>query len=174
MSGRQPAPDVVEIEQAKRNAAVAKARMQTTVGALKQRLNPRTIAADAVENVKEKTNRAGDMARARPGAASAVASVAALILFRKPVGKLAKRLFSRTAREERRNRKDAKRIELDLRRAEKAKRRDAKLRERELRKEAKAKAKGGHGEDGLIRAGAPEDLISLPAGHPAAVPAKQE
>jgi len=174
MSGKKPAPDVVEIEQAKRNAAVAKARMQTTVGALKQRLNPKTIAADAVENVKEKTSRAGDLARARPGAASAAAGVAALILFRKPIGKLARRLFSRKEREERRNRKEAKRMELDLRRAEKAQRRDAKLRERELRKEAKVKAEDGHDEDGLIRAGAPEDLTSLPAHHGAAVTAKQE
>lgn len=166
--------DAADIEQAKRNATVAKARVQTTVGALKQRLNPKTIAADAVENVKGKTGAVGEVARKRPAAASAAAGVAALILLRKPLGKIARRLFSRKAKEERQRRKEEKQFELDWRRAEKAKRRDDKLRQRELRKEAKIRASEEPEEDGLIRAGAPEDLTSLPAHRVAAVSAKQE
>ena len=122
MSG--PSPDVIEIEQAKRNATVARSRVQSTAGALKQRLNPRNLAADAVESVKGKTaavgDRASDVARRRPAAAAAVAT---LIIFRKPVKKIGRRLFSRTDKAERRERKEAKRSAKRLAKARKADRR---------------------------------------------------
>jgi hypothetical protein len=99
----KPQPDVVEIEQAKRNAAVARARVQTTVGALKQRLNPRNIAADAKEKVRERTGaitgKASDAARKRPVAAGTAAGIATLIVFRKPVKKLARKLFGRNKKQ---------------------------------------------------------------------------
>jgi len=162
--------DDADIEQAKRNAAAAKARMQTTVGALKQRLNPKTIAADAVENVKEKTGaigeRASDVARRRPVATGAAAGLAALIVFRKPVGKLVRRLFGRKAKEERRGRKDARRTDLEVRRAEKAARRDAKLRAREARQQERGVEAAAQPPDDLIPHAAAVDS--------AAVPAKQE
>jgi hypothetical protein len=125
-----PSPDVVEIEQAKRNAAVARSRVQSTAGALKQRLNPRNLAADAVETVKGKTaavgDKASDAARKRPGAATAAAAVAALIVFRKPVKKLARRLFSSTDKAERRERKEAKRaLKRQAKAAKAARRSDA-------------------------------------------------
>ena len=123
----KPSPDVAEIEQAKRNAAVAKERVQSTAGALKQRLNPKNLAADAVETVKGKTaavgDRASDVARQRPGAVSAAAGVATLIIFRKPLKKLARRLFSRTDKAERRERKEAKRAAKRDAKAAKASRR---------------------------------------------------
>jgi hypothetical protein len=104
-----------DIEQAKRNAARARARMQTTVGALKQRLNPRTIAADAKERVRETTGAIGERAsgvvKQRPAATSAAAGVATLIVFRKPVGRLVKRLFGHEARQKRASRKATKHAE---------------------------------------------------------------
>jgi hypothetical protein len=125
MSG--PSPDVIEIEQAKRNATIARSRVQSTAGALKQRLNPRNLAADAVESVKGKTaavgEQASEAARKRPGVAKAAAAVAALIIFRKPVKKLGRRLFSRTDKAERRARKEAKRALKRDRKAAKAARR---------------------------------------------------
>ena len=96
--------DAADIEQARRNAAAARARVQSTVGALKQRLNPRNIAADAREKVRETTGaisqKATGAVRKRPAATSAAAGIAALVLFRKPVGKLAKFLFRRKPKAE--------------------------------------------------------------------------
>lgn len=103
MSRQQPDP-ARDIEQAKRNAAVARARVQSTVGALKQRLSPSNIAADAKARVKETTGaiteKASGAVRERPVTASAAAGAAALFLFRKPMKKLARRLFRRRKREE--------------------------------------------------------------------------
>lgn len=104
MSNDKSSPDAADIEQAKINAAVARNRVQTTVGALKQRLNPRNIAADAKEKVRETTGaitgKASDAARRRPVAVSAAAGVGTLVLFRKPLKRLAKRLFGRKQAEE--------------------------------------------------------------------------
>jgi hypothetical protein len=157
MSG--PSPDVIEIEQAKRNATVARSRVQSTAGALKQRLNPRNLAADAVESVKGKTAAVGDKAseaaRRRPGAATAAAAIAALIVFRKPVKKLGRRLFGRTDKAERRARKEAKR----------ASKREA--------KSAKAELRAGTAPEAA--ASPPDDLIPHAAATEAsAAPAKQE
>ena len=167
-----PAPDVVEIEQAKRNAAVAKARAQTTANALKQRLSPKTLAADAKETVRERTGAVGDAARQRPGAVGAAAGVAALILFRKPVGRLLRLAVSSKARQERRDRKDAaqeakwekkaakiarkeeKRTAKEERRAEKELARDPERQQRvaEIRADSDKHAQPS------MRAGLPEDV----------------
>lgn len=92
------------IEQAKRNAANARARIETTVGALKQRLSPSNLASEAKDKVRETTSaigdRASDAVRKRPIAASAAASVAALILLRKPIGKVHGALTAKRRRRE--------------------------------------------------------------------------
>ena len=98
--------DAADIEQARRNAAAARARVQSTLGALKQRLNPRTIAADARDKVREKTQMATGAVRRRPAATTAAATVAALVVFRKPVGKLARLLFRNSRKAERVQQKD--------------------------------------------------------------------
>lgn len=158
--------DAAEIEQAKRNAAIARDRVQTTAGALKQRLNPRNLASDAVETVKEKTgvigSRANGAAQKRPGALTAAAGVAALIVFRKPLKKIGRRLFSSTARQERRDHKAEKR-------AAKLARREAKL----SRREAKAAERQQGNPEGT--ASPPDDLIPhAAAAESSAVPVKQE
>jgi hypothetical protein len=131
----RPSPSASEIEQAKRNTAVARARVQTSVGALKERLHPKALAADAAETVRAKTSAVGDRARQRPVAAGAVAGVAALILFRKPLGKVLRRLFSRSDRLARRQQKEALQADRERRRAEKEARRAEKRARREAAKQ---------------------------------------
>ncbi len=91
--------DLAELEQARRNKALAKARVQSTTGALKERLKPANLVASAVGGVRQKTQAAsGKVAgtmRKRPAATTVAAGIAALILFRKPLKKLACRLFGK-------------------------------------------------------------------------------
>lgn len=87
--------DIAGIEQAKRDAAIARARIQTTAGALKQRLSPKSLMAGAVGAVRAKTAAVGVAARKRPVALTLAAGIAALILFGKPVKKVTKRLSKR-------------------------------------------------------------------------------
>lgn len=93
------AQDLAELEQARRNAALAKARVQGTAGALKQRLKPANLVATAVGGARRKTEAAGERVagtiRKRPAATTVVAGLAALVLFRKPLKKLACRLFGK-------------------------------------------------------------------------------
>lgn len=169
-SNKGPAPDVVEIEQAKRNAAAAKARVQGTAGALKQRLHPRTLAADAAGTVKERTNVIGEQARQRPGAASAIAGVATLILFRKPLGKLAKRLFSRKGKDARRARRDERRARKEAARLDKEEKRLVKERRRTDKATAKMAARRPE-----VTASPSDDLIPHAAAvDSSAAAAKQE
>src|SRR5688572_2506302 len=77
------APDT--IVQAKRNAARARSRVDTDVAALKQRLHPRTLAEDAIDNVREKKDRAVGAARRRPAITAAAGGAVALIVLRKPL-----------------------------------------------------------------------------------------
>lgn len=122
-----------DIEQAKRNAAVARARVQTSLTAVKERLHPKALAANAAQTVKSKTGAIGETARKRPLAAGAAAGVAALVLFRKPIGKSLRRLFSRRARLERHEYKERLRVDRERRRAEK----EARRAEKEARRAAK-------------------------------------
>jgi hypothetical protein len=184
-----PAPDVLEIEQAKRNAAVAKDRVQTTANALKQRLAPKALAADAAETVREKTGAVGDAARKRPAAAGAAAGVAALILFRKPVGRLLRLVVSRKAREQRRERKEAaqeakweKRAAKVARKEDKRRAKEARAEEKTLRRDperqqraAEISADSDKHAQPSMRAGVPEDETSrAAAGGAGATSAKQE
>ncbi len=112
--------DVADIEQAKRNAATARARVQTSVGALKQRLSPGNLASQAKDKVRETTSAIGDKAtgavQKRPIAASAVGGALVLILFRRPIGKLGKLLFRRDRKSSERNREpDPRKSEATIR-----------------------------------------------------------
>lgn len=95
MSGQ----DLANLEQAKRNAARARARVIGTSAALQDRLKPANLAAEAKNKVRDKacavSSKASDAVSKRPVAVSAAAGVAALILFRKPIGKLRSVLFGR-------------------------------------------------------------------------------
>ena len=92
--------DLAALEQARRNSALAKARVQSTAGALKQRLKPANLAASAVGGMRRKSHAVGDKVagtmRKRPAASTVAAGIAALVLFRKPLKKLACRLFGKS------------------------------------------------------------------------------
>lgn len=77
------APD--EIVQAKRNAARARARVDTDVAALQHRLHPRTIADSAIDSVRDKKDQAVGAARKRPGITAVAGGAVALVVLRKPL-----------------------------------------------------------------------------------------
>ena len=89
-----PAP---EIETAKREAEQARRRLETTVGALQQRLNPKTLATDAWDGAKQKgsdlTDSALGVVRERPAVVSAGLAAFALFLARRPIGRAVGRMF---------------------------------------------------------------------------------
>lgn len=73
------------IVQAKRNAARARARVDTDVAALQYRLHPRTIADNAIDTVRDKKDQAVGAARRRPAITAVAGSAVALIVLRKPL-----------------------------------------------------------------------------------------
>jgi len=86
-----------EIVQAKRNAARARARVDTDVAALQYRLHPRTIADNAIDSVRDKKDQAVGAARQRPAITAVAGGAVALFVLRKPLRGLY-RLVSRRLR----------------------------------------------------------------------------
>ena len=74
-----------ELEQAKRNAMMARARLDSSVGALQLRLRPGNLATEAWDGVKDKSESlaegALDAVRKRPAAVSL--AIGAFALFRR-------------------------------------------------------------------------------------------
>lgn len=92
------------VEQAKRDAVQARARLDSTLAGLQQRLHPKQLASDAWGGVKEKS---GDLAegalgavRERPAMVGAALTAAALFLARKPLLEAARRAFGSEPDEE--------------------------------------------------------------------------
>jgi ElaB/YqjD/DUF883 family membrane-anchored ribosome-binding protein len=87
------------IEAAKRNAEAARRRLDSTLVALQQRLHPKSLATEAWDGVKEKSNDlaegALDTVRQRPGAVSVALGAAVLFLARKPIGRAVGRAFAK-------------------------------------------------------------------------------
>jgi ElaB/YqjD/DUF883 family membrane-anchored ribosome-binding protein len=88
-----------EIEFAKRQAHNARARLDSTLTALQVRLEPRTLATEAWDGVREKGNEVAETAldavKERPGVAAAAVGAVALFLTRKPLWRAAKYIFTR-------------------------------------------------------------------------------
>jgi ElaB/YqjD/DUF883 family membrane-anchored ribosome-binding protein len=86
------------IEAAKRDAEAARRKLDSTLVALQQRLHPKTLANDAWDGVKEKSNDlaegAMDAVKQRPGAVSLAVGAAFLFLARKPLGRAVGKVFS--------------------------------------------------------------------------------
>lgn len=76
-------PDGVAL--ARERARIAKARLDESVGALRERIDPRTLAKHAAEDLREQGEAAVAVARRNPGIAVAAAAVAGLLLVRRPV-----------------------------------------------------------------------------------------
>lgn len=94
------------IESAKREAEAARRRLDSTMVALQQRLDPKTLATDAWDGVKEKSNDlaegALDAVKQRPGAASLAIGAAVLFLARNPLRRAVGRAFSKAGEEDNR------------------------------------------------------------------------
>lgn len=88
-----------EIEAAKREARRARARLDSTMIALQQRLHPRALATEAWDGVREKSNDLAESAmgtvRERPAAVSLAVGATVLFLARDPLRRAIGRLFSK-------------------------------------------------------------------------------
>jgi hypothetical protein len=89
---------LAEIEQAKREAARARGRFESTLAAVQNRLRPGNLAEEAWDGVKEKGADLADGAlqavKQRPGTVSVVLGAFALFLARRPLTRAARRLIS--------------------------------------------------------------------------------
>ena len=87
-----------QVEQAKRNAVMARARLDSTLIAVQQRLRPGNLAGEAWDGVKDKSADLADGAlsavRKRPAAVSVAVGAVALFLAREPLKRTVKRLFN--------------------------------------------------------------------------------
>jgi ElaB/YqjD/DUF883 family membrane-anchored ribosome-binding protein len=88
-----------KLAKAQYEAAQAKKRLASTLGALQYRLKPGTLMNHAWEGVRDKSSEMADDALAavkeRPRAASGVLATIVFFLARKPLGRAASKLFSR-------------------------------------------------------------------------------
>jgi ElaB/YqjD/DUF883 family membrane-anchored ribosome-binding protein len=87
------------IEAAKREAEAARRRLDSTLVALQRRLQPKSLATEAWDGVKEKS---GDLAegaldavKQRPAAVSLAIGAAVLFFARRPLTRAVGRVFSR-------------------------------------------------------------------------------
>ena len=87
-----------ELEQAKRNAIVARARLDSSVGALQLRLRPGNLATEAWDGVKDKSESlaegALDAVKKRPAAVSLAIGAFALFLAREPLKRAVTRIWT--------------------------------------------------------------------------------
>jgi ElaB/YqjD/DUF883 family membrane-anchored ribosome-binding protein len=122
-------PDTPEVTAARIEAERSRARLMATAHELQERLNPKTMARDALQGAKEKgadlAEEAVDAVRTHPRAAGGAAAAVALFLARQPliglVGKLfrgpestpkpSRRRKSRNNPENRNNQEDTETIE---------------------------------------------------------------
>ncbi len=87
-----------EVEQAKRNAMLARGRLDTSIGALQLRLRPGNLATEAWDGVKDKgeslAEGALDAVKKRPAAVSVAVGALALFLAREPLKRVVSRIWA--------------------------------------------------------------------------------
>ena len=87
-----------DLEQAKRNARLARARLDTSIGALQLRLRPGNLATEAWDGVKDKSESlaegALDAVKKRPAAVSVAVGALALFLAREPLKRVVSRIWA--------------------------------------------------------------------------------
>ncbi|HET9428554.1 MAG TPA: DUF3618 domain-containing protein [Allosphingosinicella sp.] len=87
-----------DLEQAKRNAILARARLDSSVGALQLRLRPGNLATEAWDGVKDKSETlaegALDAVKKRPAAVSLAIGAFALFLAREPLKRVVTRMWN--------------------------------------------------------------------------------
>jgi hypothetical protein len=86
------------IEMAKREAEIARRRLDSTIAGLQQRLHPKSLANEAWEGVRDKSSdladNAVDIVKERPAAASMALGALVLFMARGPLKRGVSRLFS--------------------------------------------------------------------------------
>ena len=86
------------VEQAKRNAMMARARLDSTLVAVHQRLRPGNLAGEAWDGVKDKSADLADGAltavRKRPAATAVALGAFAAFLAREPIRRAVARMFN--------------------------------------------------------------------------------
>lgn len=94
----QNSTSLLQLEQAKRDAVMARARLESHVVALQTRLKPANLAGEAWDGVKDKSANLAEGAleavRKRPAAVSVALGALALFLARDPLKRAATRLIS--------------------------------------------------------------------------------
>ncbi|WP_242146616.1 DUF3618 domain-containing protein [Sphingomonas sp. BAUL-RG-20F-R05-02] len=76
---------------AQTQARAAKARLDETVGALRDKVDPRTIARHAADGLREQGEVAAAVAQRNPGVVAAILTAAGVLLIRRPVMALFRR-----------------------------------------------------------------------------------
>ena len=93
-----------QIEEARRQADLARQRLLATASELQERLRPGTIASNAWEGVKDRSGELADDAveavKARPVATASVLAALTLFLARHPLKSAVSRLFSKAPDED--------------------------------------------------------------------------
>ena len=86
------------VEQAKREAVMARARLDSSLGAVQLRMRPGNLAGEAWDGVKDKSADLADGAltavRKRPAAVSMAVGAFALFLAREPLRRAVTRMFT--------------------------------------------------------------------------------
>lgn len=89
---------ISDLEQAKRNVVLARARLDSSVGALQLRLRPGNLATEAWDGVKDKSETlaegALDAVKKRPAAVSLAIGAFALFLAREPLKRAVTRIWT--------------------------------------------------------------------------------
>ena len=95
---------LASVEQAKRDAMMARRRLDSTLVAVQQRLRPASLAGEAWDGVKDKSADLADGAlsavRKRPAAVSMAIGALALFLAREPLKRAVTRLIAGEEEEE--------------------------------------------------------------------------
>ncbi len=99
MTTRKPSTSADKLGQAEIDVALARAQLLGTVEDIQARLAPSQLLDDVIDGVKTRSadlaESASDVVRDRPGTVAASAAGVALLLARKPIGRLARKIFSR-------------------------------------------------------------------------------
>jgi ElaB/YqjD/DUF883 family membrane-anchored ribosome-binding protein len=88
-----------KLEEAEIDATTARVRLADTIDEIQARLAPSQLFDDAIDGIRTRSadlaETASDVVRDRPGTVAASAAGVALLLARRPIARLARRIFSR-------------------------------------------------------------------------------
>jgi hypothetical protein len=100
MTARRPLfAGIDKLDEAENDVMLARARLLETVDEIQARVAPAQLLDDALNGVKARSadivETAGGVVRDRPGTVAASAAGVALLFARRPIARLARRIFSR-------------------------------------------------------------------------------